>query len=65
MKLYQDECSIVHVEWVYFQNKEKEPAYGADVLRWWAAVANLQPHSTIGKSKLDQMLEDIYEVKIR
>ncbi|XP_060559788.1 isoleucine--tRNA ligase, mitochondrial-like isoform X2 [Ruditapes philippinarum] len=45
------------------KNKEKEPAYGADVLRWWAAVANLQTHSTIGKSKLDQMLGEIYELR--
>ncbi|XP_053374897.1 isoleucine--tRNA ligase, mitochondrial-like [Mercenaria mercenaria] len=45
------------------KNKEKEPAYGADVLRWWAAVSNLQTHSTIGKAKLDQMLGDLYELR--
>ncbi|KAL4238912.1 Isoleucine--tRNA ligase [Mactra antiquata] len=45
------------------KNKDKEPSYGADVLRWWAALSNLQPHSTIGKTKLDAIHHDLYELR--
>ena len=47
---------------MYTQNKKTDPAYGADVLRWWAAFSSLQSHSTIGSEKLNRMLNDVYEV---
>ena len=46
----------------FSQNLQKEPQYGADVLRWWAAMSNLQFSATIGQPKLKQIHEDLYDV---
>ncbi|KAH3851373.1 hypothetical protein DPMN_093853 [Dreissena polymorpha] len=45
------------------KNQEKTPGYGADVLRWWAAVSNLQSHSSIGTTKLENIRAELYSCR--
>ena len=65
MEIYQHKQAngMVKVTFI-FQNKQKEPAFGADVLRWWAAMSCLQTTTTIGNNKLSVIFNDIFEVRI-
>ena len=47
-----------------FQNKQKEPAYGVDVLRLWAARYDLQSVVEIGSETLNKCNNDVFEVNI-
>ncbi|XP_052785641.1 isoleucine--tRNA ligase, mitochondrial-like [Mya arenaria] len=45
------------------KDQKKEPGYGADVLRWWAAISNLQSISNIGSTTLDNIREELYGLR--
>ncbi len=44
------------------QDRDKDPAYGVDVLRWWATLANLDTKVNIGSSILQRCQEQIFKV---
>ncbi|KAG9484580.1 hypothetical protein GDO78_010127 [Eleutherodactylus coqui] len=44
------------------KDKVKEPAYGADVLRWWVAESNVFTEVMIGPTVLNSAREDINKV---
>lgn len=46
------------------QDKTKEPAYGADVLRWWVAESNVFTEVLIGPTVLNSAREDISKVSL-
>ena len=45
------------------QNKQLDPAYGADVLRYWAAKSGLDSTVTIGAKTLAECREQVYAVR--
>ncbi|XP_041353024.1 isoleucine--tRNA ligase, mitochondrial-like [Gigantopelta aegis] len=45
------------------KNKESDPAYGADVLRWWAANAQYHTNIMIGPNILNGFNEKMYKVR--
>ncbi|XP_073484460.1 isoleucine--tRNA ligase, mitochondrial [Aquarana catesbeiana] len=45
------------------QDKTKEPAYGADVLRWWVAESNVFTEVLIGPTVLNSAREDIIKLR--
>ncbi|XP_040207354.1 isoleucine--tRNA ligase, mitochondrial [Rana temporaria] len=45
------------------QDKTKEPAYGADVLRWWVAESNVFTEVLIGPTVLNSAREDISKLR--
>ncbi|XP_068089019.1 isoleucine--tRNA ligase, mitochondrial [Hyperolius riggenbachi] len=45
------------------QDKVKEPAYGADVLRWWVAESNVFTEVMIGPTVLNSAREDINKLR--
>ncbi|XP_018427666.1 PREDICTED: isoleucine--tRNA ligase, mitochondrial isoform X1 [Nanorana parkeri] len=45
------------------QDKTKEPAYGADVLRWWVAESNVFTEVLIGPTVLNAAREDINKLR--
>jgi isoleucyl-tRNA synthetase len=45
------------------QNKKKDPAYGADVLRMWAATVEYGSDSPIGPAVLAQCAESLRKVR--
>lgn len=49
----------------FFNEKDqsKEPAYGADALRWWIAESNIFTEVTIGPSALSAARDDINKVR--
>ena len=47
---------------VVLQNKEKNPAYGVDVIRWWATYSHLDPKVYIGPTVLNNCHEQVFKV---
>ncbi|KAM9613330.1 isoleucine--tRNA ligase, mitochondrial [Trichechus inunguis] len=45
------------------QDQSKEPAYGADVLRWWVAESNVFTEVTVGPSVLNAARDDISKLR--
>lgn len=45
------------------QDKTKDPAYGADVLRWWVAESNVFTEVLIGPTVLNSAREDISKLR--
>ncbi|CAI9596699.1 unnamed protein product [Staurois parvus] len=45
------------------QDKTKEPAFGADVLRWWVAESNIFTEVLIGPTVLNAAREDINKLR--
>ncbi|KAL2770767.1 isoleucine--tRNA ligase, mitochondrial precursor, partial [Daubentonia madagascariensis] len=45
------------------QDQNKEPPYGADVLRWWVAESNVFTEVTIGPSVLNAARDDINKLR--
>ncbi|XP_054432582.1 isoleucine--tRNA ligase, mitochondrial isoform X1 [Pteronotus mesoamericanus] len=45
------------------QDQNKEPPYGADVLRWWVAESNVFTEVTIGPSALSAARDDISKLR--
>uniref|UniRef100_A0A2K5BYS5 Isoleucine--tRNA ligase, mitochondrial n=1 Tax=Aotus nancymaae TaxID=37293 RepID=A0A2K5BYS5_AOTNA len=45
------------------QDQNKEPPYGADVLRWWVAESNVFTEVTIGPSVLSAARDDISKLR--
>ncbi|XP_053462359.1 isoleucine--tRNA ligase, mitochondrial [Nycticebus coucang] len=45
------------------QDPNKEPPYGADVLRWWVAESNVFTEVTIGPSALNAARDDINKLR--
>ncbi|KAM4693563.1 isoleucine--tRNA ligase, mitochondrial [Discoglossus pictus] len=45
------------------QDKTKEPAYGADVLRWWVAESNVFTEVLIGQVVLNSARDDINKLR--
>ncbi|XP_074651245.1 isoleucine--tRNA ligase, mitochondrial-like [Tubulanus polymorphus] len=45
------------------KNKSKNPAFGADVLRWWAAKENVHSNIKIGNKVLMQCNENIFKLR--
>lgn len=45
------------------QDQTKEPAYGADVLRWWVAESNIFSEVTISPSALNAARDDISKLR--
>ncbi|XP_075451694.1 isoleucine--tRNA ligase, mitochondrial isoform X2 [Ascaphus truei] len=45
------------------QDKVKEPAYGADVLRWWVAESNVFTEVLIGPTVLNSARDDINKLR--
>jgi isoleucyl-tRNA synthetase len=46
----------------FFKDQSKEPAYGADVLRFWSAQAQLQKSVMVGPSILKKCNEELFKV---
>ena len=46
----------------FFKDQSKEPAYGADVLRFWSAQAQLQKSVMVGPSILEKCNEELFKV---
>lgn len=45
------------------KDRRVKPAYGADLLRWWAAQSNLDPQVYIGDTILHKCNEQIFKVR--
>lgn len=45
------------------KNQSKEPAYGADVLRFWSAQAQLQKSVLVGPSILEKCNEELFKIR--
>ena len=49
-------------DFFFFKDQSKEPAYGADVLRFWSAQAQLQKSVMVGPSILEKCNEELFKV---